>query len=200
MGELSRIHLWMQEIQGLEDPLEKETATHSSIVAWEIQWTEEPGGLQSMGLQKNQKQQLQQNTSDLYGSPTSWYPSLTKLTITVSSFLIWLLFCELPSSWTYSMQRVIRRERCHQSFVYGHCIMNTGLRQIPPIQEEILTGVVWLEEPEEVGGDRECAPGKSSSELTFDSVTRFCYHLSYQWTDDLFQMTTFCEFQLPYQQ
>ena len=34
-----------------EDPLEKEIATHSSILAWEIPWTEEPGGLQSMGLQ-----------------------------------------------------------------------------------------------------------------------------------------------------
>ena len=32
------------------DPLEKETATHSSILAWKISWTEEPGGLQSMGL------------------------------------------------------------------------------------------------------------------------------------------------------
>ena len=36
---------------GQEDPLEKEVATHSSILAWEIQWTEEPGGLQSMGSQ-----------------------------------------------------------------------------------------------------------------------------------------------------
>ena len=36
---------------GREDPLEKEMATHSSILAWEISWTEEPGGLQSMGLQ-----------------------------------------------------------------------------------------------------------------------------------------------------
>ena len=34
---------------GQEDPLEKEMATHSSILAWEIPWTEEPGGLQSMG-------------------------------------------------------------------------------------------------------------------------------------------------------
>ena len=33
-------------------PLEKGMATHSSILAWEISWTEEPGGLQSMGLQK----------------------------------------------------------------------------------------------------------------------------------------------------
>ena len=36
-------------ILGLEDPLEKEMVTDSSILAWEIPWTEEPGGLQSMG-------------------------------------------------------------------------------------------------------------------------------------------------------
>ena len=39
-------------IPGLEDPLEKEMATHSSILAWRIPWTEEPRGLQSMELQK----------------------------------------------------------------------------------------------------------------------------------------------------
>ena len=37
---------------GQADPLEKEMATHSSILAWKIPWTEEPGGLQSMGSQK----------------------------------------------------------------------------------------------------------------------------------------------------
>ena len=37
---------------GREDPLEKEMVTHSSILAWEIPWTEEPGGLQSVGSQK----------------------------------------------------------------------------------------------------------------------------------------------------
>ena len=46
----------MQEIQvrslGQEDPLEKVLATHSSILAWTIPWTEEPGGLQSMGSQR----------------------------------------------------------------------------------------------------------------------------------------------------
>ena len=36
---------------GSEDPLEKEMATYSSILAWKIPWTEEPGGLQSLGLQ-----------------------------------------------------------------------------------------------------------------------------------------------------
>ena len=37
---------------GWEDPLEKETATHSSILAWRIRWTEEPGRLQSVGSQR----------------------------------------------------------------------------------------------------------------------------------------------------
>ena len=39
---------WVQSL-GREDPLEKRQATHSSILAWKIPWTEEPGGLQSMG-------------------------------------------------------------------------------------------------------------------------------------------------------
>ena len=48
----------MQETQilslGQEDPLEKQMTTHSSILAWEIPWTEQPGGLQSTGS-KNQR-------------------------------------------------------------------------------------------------------------------------------------------------
>ena len=39
---------------GREDPLEKEMASHSRILAWEILWTEKPGGLQSMALKKSQ--------------------------------------------------------------------------------------------------------------------------------------------------
>ena len=42
----------MQETLGGEDPLEQKRATHSSILAWEIPWTVEPGRLQSMGLQR----------------------------------------------------------------------------------------------------------------------------------------------------
>ena len=45
--------MWIQSLS-LEEPLEKGMATHSSILGWEIPWTEEPGGLQSMGLQKSQ--------------------------------------------------------------------------------------------------------------------------------------------------
>ena len=42
---------WIRSLGG-EDPLEKEMATHSSILAWEIPWTEELGGLQFMRLQR----------------------------------------------------------------------------------------------------------------------------------------------------
>ena len=54
---VKKICLPMQETQvrslGRENPLEKEMATHSSILAWEIPRTEEPGGLQTMGSQKS---------------------------------------------------------------------------------------------------------------------------------------------------
>ena len=43
--------MWVQSL-GQEDPLEKEMATRSSILAWEISWTEEPGGLQFLELQR----------------------------------------------------------------------------------------------------------------------------------------------------
>ena len=56
----------MQERQvrslGGEDALEKEMTTHSSILTWEIPWTEKPGGLQSMGLQKVGYDQLTEHT------------------------------------------------------------------------------------------------------------------------------------------
>ena len=57
-----RLCLLMQETQeirvqslGQEDPLEKERTTHASNLAWKIPWTEEPGRLQSMGLQRASK-------------------------------------------------------------------------------------------------------------------------------------------------
>ena len=57
-AQWQRLHLPMQETQvqslGQEDPLKKEMATYSSIIAWEIPWAEKPDGLQSMGLQKIQ--------------------------------------------------------------------------------------------------------------------------------------------------
>ena len=51
--------IWVQSL-GWEDPLEKEMATHSSILAWRIPWTEEPGGLQPTGhKESDMTEQLQ---------------------------------------------------------------------------------------------------------------------------------------------
>ena len=56
MAQLIKNPLPVQETQfwslGREDPLAQEMANHSSILAWKIPWIEEPGGLQSMGLQR----------------------------------------------------------------------------------------------------------------------------------------------------
>ena len=56
MAQMAKSLPAMQETQvrflGWEDPLEEEMTTHSNILAWEIPWTEEPGGLQAMGSQR----------------------------------------------------------------------------------------------------------------------------------------------------
>ena len=68
-----------QEMQvrslGWEDPLEKEMTTHSSILAWEIPWTNEPGGLQSGGSQRVGHDLLtrqQQQDTSLPAAPLPW--------------------------------------------------------------------------------------------------------------------------------
>ena len=50
-NQLAMWETWVQSLDW-EDPLENGMATHSSILAWRIPWTEEPGGLPSMGLQR----------------------------------------------------------------------------------------------------------------------------------------------------
>ena len=53
---------WVRSL-GQEDPLEMEMATHSSVLAWEISWTDEPSGLQSMGSQKESDMTWQLNNN-----------------------------------------------------------------------------------------------------------------------------------------
>ena len=57
--------MWVQS-QGQEDLLGKEMATHSSIVAWEISWTEKSGGLQSMGLQNSWLDMTEQLNNNIF--------------------------------------------------------------------------------------------------------------------------------------
>ena len=52
---------WVRSL-GQEDPLEEEMATHASVLAWRIPWTEEPGGLQSAGSQRVKHDQVTKHT------------------------------------------------------------------------------------------------------------------------------------------
>ena len=60
--------MWDTQVRSLgwEDPLEEEMATHSSIFAWRIPWTEEPGGLQSIGSQRVGYDWATENTHRLF--------------------------------------------------------------------------------------------------------------------------------------
>ena len=84
--------MWVQSL-GQEDPLEKEMATHSSILGWRILWTEEPGGLLSMGSHR-----VGHNWSDLACMHT-----LEKEMATHSSSLAWRIPGTEEPGWLLSM-------------------------------------------------------------------------------------------------
>ena len=104
---------------GWEDPLGKEMATHSSILAWRIPWTEEPGGLQSMGhkesdttnrlpntkVEQNRKNFLRGENGrygrELVSSILSWVLSSFYRVKTRKTFFFWLcpVVCRNLSSW-----------------------------------------------------------------------------------------------------
>ena len=78
---------WVQFL-GQEDPLEKELATHSSVLAWGIQWTEEPGGLQSTGSQR-----VRHDCTHMH------MPFLLKITVITESSLVSFRVSSLGTSW-----------------------------------------------------------------------------------------------------
>ena len=70
----------MQETQGQslggEDPLEEEMATHFNIFSWRIPWTEEPGGLQSMGLQRIRHDWATNSINTISNNNTYWLSTM----------------------------------------------------------------------------------------------------------------------------
>ena len=97
---------------GWEDPLEKEMATHSSILAWRIPWTEEPGGLQSTGLQRVGHDWATSRHFNLLESQCYYFQSTVLLTLFLSftfcfaNFFISVLFkyiFVLPLLFSFSM-------------------------------------------------------------------------------------------------
>ena len=80
------LETWVWSL-GQEDPLEKGMATHCSVLAWEIPWTEKPGGLQSMGLWRVGHDWALGGWFPLQSSQRPWWYSL--LSSTPSPFLVW---------------------------------------------------------------------------------------------------------------
>ena len=78
---------WVLSLGG-EDPLEKEMAIHSSILAWEIPWTEEPGGLQSIGLQRARHDLATEHTHTHVWRQLAIYAYLTYLLIFINSIFL----------------------------------------------------------------------------------------------------------------
>ena len=75
VGDLQETHV---RSLGHEDPLKKEMATHSNILAWRIPWTEEPGGLHSMGSKESDTTEgLNNSNSSFAYSGSIWFPMLS---------------------------------------------------------------------------------------------------------------------------
>ena len=98
-----RIHLSMQETQvqslSWENPLQKEMASHSSILAWKIPWTEEPGGLQSMGHKESDTTEwLSMSIAETNNTVKQLYSNKKKKT----SEDCWTqLLCFQPPGWNF---------------------------------------------------------------------------------------------------
>ena len=95
----------MWESLGREDPLKKGMATHSRILAWRIPWTEEPGGLQSMGSQRVEHSWVTNASTFTFSSVKNASPDL---------YFILMLILSLPSfpSWTQTLRKLASVVAC----------------------------------------------------------------------------------------
>ena len=126
-----RIHLPQETLVqslGREDPLEKEIATRSSILAWRIPWTEEPGGLQSVGLQMV-RHEWATNTTTIKISPEFYL----LIPLTLNWTLVWKE-CSFPcifsnfvkKSKSVSLQCIIGKKHTKMKyFIYTY--MSNGI-------------------------------------------------------------------------
>ena len=82
MHEMQETRVWSL---GQEDPLEEKMATHSSILTWRISWTEEPGRLEPLGLQKVGVTEGVSNTEHIFRES---FQALTETTVTVPDMTV----------------------------------------------------------------------------------------------------------------
>ena len=105
--------IWVQSL-GWEDPFEKEMATHSSILAWEIPWTAEPGRLQSTGLQESD------TTWRLNHHQRKNFPRTVSLRIL--GFLQWMLNCRMHTKPQDARLKEENKARLHPYSVFLHSV------------------------------------------------------------------------------
>ena len=91
--------MWVQSLGG-EDPLEREMATRFSILAWEIPWTEEPGGLQSMGS-------LESDTTKQPNHHSACLPNQTKDSVSAKIMSAFVYFLFLKFRTEFGMQMML---------------------------------------------------------------------------------------------
>ena len=138
---------------GWEDPLGKEMATHSSILAWEIPWTVEPVGLQSVGSQKSRTQLKQQRMCVcVYNSSPLW-------------FLNKCLFIYLWLFWASLVAQLVKNLPAMQE---------TWVGNIPWRRERLPTPAFWPGESHVL-----CSPwgGKESDTAEWLSLSWLCWSL-----------------------
>ena len=140
----------MQETQnqslGGEDPLEKEMATHSSILAWRIPWAEEPGGLQSMGLQRVRHDWATKHIAEK--------PTLTRMRHPESTVYIRVhsrchpfnglgqMCKDMCPSLSY---RVLSLPETSSVLIYSSLFSSNLLQPILPFPECLAVEIVWYE-------------------------------------------------------
>ena len=138
--------IWVQPL-GWEDPLEMEIATHSSILAWEIPWTEEPNGLQSMESQRvGHNLVIKQQHSNTYDVLTllglDLYFSDDLLMLSTFSCTCWLFICLL---WKKKMSIQFLRPFFNQIILFHfsllNCMSSLFFFNINPLSKIIFTHI-----------------------------------------------------------
>ena len=118
---------------GQEDPLEKEMATHSNILAWKIPWTEEPGGLECMGLQR-----------------VIWLCDFTSSSISETiqyfSFCLLISFNTMPSSFIHvvTIDKISFFFSLNYIYIYTHIYTHTPLFFIHSSVNRQIVSISWL--------------------------------------------------------